>query len=240
MTRGTKVIAYVRVSTDEQSDSGLGLDAQREEVARFAESRGWELVQTFEDVASGKAMRPNPRQLTARIKRGDRLSDVDWLVDEAKRPALHAALSMLARGEAQALLVRLDRLTRRIEHGSALVDLFKRKGWRLVLVNMDIDTGTASGETMLNTMLTFSQAERRFIGERTRDALARKRAQGVRLGAERRIPEEVRQLIREASAAGMSYSAIAAMLDAEGIKPWRSERWSYKTVGRIAAEADES
>lgn len=43
MTRPT-MIGYLRVSTEEQANSGLGLDAQRETIQRYADSHGWDVV----------------------------------------------------------------------------------------------------------------------------------------------------------------------------------------------------
>jgi hypothetical protein len=47
-------IAYVRVSTARQGKSGLGLEAQQAALARFAEAEGYNLIQTFEEVETGK------------------------------------------------------------------------------------------------------------------------------------------------------------------------------------------
>ena len=54
--KGTKVVGYIRVSTDEQGDSGAGLEAQRAAIAAEAKRRGWHLVEILEDTASGKTM----------------------------------------------------------------------------------------------------------------------------------------------------------------------------------------
>jgi len=49
-----KVVAYIRVSTKGQGDSGLGLDAQRDYITRAADQNGWQIVGEFIDVVSGK------------------------------------------------------------------------------------------------------------------------------------------------------------------------------------------
>jgi DNA invertase Pin-like site-specific DNA recombinase len=51
-----------------------------------------------------------------------------------------------------------------------------------VALDLGVDTTTRAGEMIANVMVTFAQFERRLIGQRTRDALAVKRAEGVRLG----------------------------------------------------------
>lgn len=60
-----RVVAYYRVSTDDQGRSGLGLDAQRASVATLCKARGWEITAEFEEVESGK--RNDRRELAAAI-----------------------------------------------------------------------------------------------------------------------------------------------------------------------------
>jgi len=56
-----RVLGYVRVSTAEQADSGLGLEAQRSVITSECERRGWELVAVYEDSrASGSKLARRP------------------------------------------------------------------------------------------------------------------------------------------------------------------------------------
>lgn len=188
----TIVVGYVRVSTDEQADSGLGLAAQRAAIHAECDRRGWQLVAIHEDAESGKST--------------------------ANRPALAAALSSLDRGEAGALVVaKLDRLTRSVLDGATLLDQAKREGWALVALDIGVDTTTPSGEAMACVMATFAQLERRMIGQRTKDALAVKRAQGVRLGRPRTLPDAIVDRIVAARDRGDSWSAIGRALDADAV-----------------------
>jgi hypothetical protein len=54
------VIKLYRVSTAEQSQSGLGLEAQQASVRVFAEAQGWTLIAEYSDIASGKDDRRQP------------------------------------------------------------------------------------------------------------------------------------------------------------------------------------
>src|SRR5271166_7089204 len=84
------LIAYYRVSTREQGRSGLGLDAQRAAVARFAEAEGFEVVSEFTEIETGKGA-----------------DDLD------RMPQLAASLAAARRnGEAPVVVAKLDRLSR--------------------------------------------------------------------------------------------------------------------------------
>ena len=82
-----QVLGYVRVSTEEQAEDGVGLDAQREAITAEAQRRGWDLIAIVED-------------------RGYSAKDL-------KRPGIQKALAQLEAGEADALVTaKVDRLSR--------------------------------------------------------------------------------------------------------------------------------
>jgi DNA invertase Pin-like site-specific DNA recombinase len=162
------VIAYLRVSTEEQAASGLGLVAQRALLAAECDRRGVTLLATYEDAGrSGK---------------------------DLGRPALQEALDALDAGQASALMVaKLDRLTRSVHDASGLMKRAERAGWGLVALDVAVDTTTPQGTAMAQVLVVFAELERRLIGQRTRDALAAKKAQGHKLGRPRTLPEAVRR-----------------------------------------------
>jgi DNA invertase Pin-like site-specific DNA recombinase len=80
-----------------------------------------------------------------------------------------------------------------------------------------VDTTTPAGEMMANVLAVLAQFERRLIGQRSREALAQKRAAGVVLGRPRQLPVDVVERIVAERAAGSSYAAIAAGLNAAGV-----------------------
>jgi DNA invertase Pin-like site-specific DNA recombinase len=79
-------VAYIRVSTQRQGRSGLGLEAQQAAIGKFAAAEGFDLVETFTEVESGKDWQNRP-QLTAAIERARKL----------KAPVIVAKLDRLSR-----------------------------------------------------------------------------------------------------------------------------------------------
>ena len=80
------------------------------------------------------------------------------------------------------MVAKLDRLSRSMTDFTRLMERSWKKGWALVALDLGVDTTTPAGEMIANSVANFSQFERRLIGQRTKDALAVKRAQGVQLG----------------------------------------------------------
>ncbi|MCA1677351.1 MAG: recombinase family protein, partial [Actinobacteria bacterium] len=80
------------------------------------------------------------------------------------------------------VVAKLDRLSRSVQDAAGLLDRAQRHGWALVAADLGVDASTPAGEAMANVMATFGQLERRMIGQRTREALAARKAAGVRLG----------------------------------------------------------
>lgn len=94
-----KIVTYYRVSTNAQGQSGLGLEAQREAVARYLSTGDWELVDEFQEVETGKG--------------SDALS---------KRPKLKAALDVCRKHGATLIIAKLDRLARNVHFISGLIE----------------------------------------------------------------------------------------------------------------------
>lgn len=210
----SRVIAYTRVSTDEQGASGLGLADQRAKLEAEAERRGWSVVCLLEDDGySAKTL---------------------------DRPGVAEALRMLADGEADVLAVaKLDRLSRSVADFAGLADRAQREGWTLTVLDVGVDTATPSGGLMANVVASFAQYERALIGQRTRDALAVRARQGVRLGRPVTLPGEVRGRIAAERAQGASLRAIADTLTAEGVPTAQGgARWHASTVRAVLRSAE--
>lgn len=204
-----RAIGYIRVSTEEQADSGAGLAAQRQAIEQEVTRRGWELAEIIEDAGySAKNMR---------------------------RPGVQAALEMLDRGEAAGLVVaKLDRLSRSMLDFTAVMATARTRGWALVALDCAVDTTTPAGEAMANVLATFAQFERRLIGQRTKDALAVKRAAGVRLGRPPVLSGELRARIARDRAARVPYAAIAGALNDEGVPTAQGGLCWYPSTVRAA------
>ena len=203
-----KVIGYLRVSTDEQARSGLGLDAQREAIQSEADRRGWEVEWVADDGYSAK---------------------------DLKRPGIRRALDLLEDGGPDVLVVaKLDRLSRSLFDFASLMERARREGWALVALDLGVDTTTPSGEMMASVMAAFAQYERRLIGQRTRDALAAKKRQGARLGRPVETPDKVvRRVVREREE-GRTLVTIADGLNRSGIPtPRNGKRWYPASVARV-------
>lgn len=210
-----RVVAYLRVSTAEQSESGAGLKAQREAIRAAAGQRGWRVVKVVEDAGlSGKSL---------------------------ERPGLTEAITMVEGDKADALVVaKLDRLSRSLLDFAGLMERARRKGWAIVALDLGVDTTTPAGEMMANVLATFSQFERRLIGQRTKDALAVKKAEGVVLGRPRKLSDEVVARIVAMRATGMSLAAIADTLSGEGVPTAQGgARWYSSTVRHVLGYAEE-
>jgi DNA invertase Pin-like site-specific DNA recombinase len=203
------VIGYTRVSTEEQAVSGLGLADQKDVIDREAERRGWsEMVH---------------------------LSDEGYSAKTLSRPAIAQALDLLATGQASVLVVsKLDRLSRSLLDFASLMERAAKEGWQLVVLDLNVDTTTPSGQLVAHVMGAFAQYERQLIGARTAAALQQKKAQGARLGRPRCLPDEVVRRIGAERAAGRSMRAIADGLSQDGVPTARGGSvWQASTVAGV-------
>jgi len=223
-----KALAYIRVSTTEQANEGVSLDAQRSAMESYCQLRGMELEAVFEDAA---------------VSAGTPLAD---------RPAGAELVAAVERGDGQAVVaLKLDRLFR--DAGDCL-DVTRRwdgQGVALHLIDLGgqaIDTSTAMGRMFLTMLAGFAEMERNLIRERTQAAMDHKKAKGERVGhipfgctvAADGVLLEVcpaEQDTIEAMLArlnnGLSLRATARSLNEAGYTN-RGRPWSYSAVNRIS------
>ena len=190
----TASVIYARVSTIEQSMSGLGIAAQTEQCAAYATAMGYLPTDTHVDDGVSGTLSP-------------------W-----ERPAMSQCLDVLANGQAAVLIVAsLSRLGRRTADVLRLADLAHEQGWALVILDLRIDTTTPTGRMMLTVLAAVAQLERDLTAERTTAALQAAKRRGQRLGAP--VSANTRRagaravVLRER---GMTWRRVADELAAEG------------------------
>jgi len=222
MTR--PIIAYYRVSTAKQGRSGLGLEAQREALARFGATEGFEIIREFVEIETGKG--------------ADALD---------RRPQLAAALAEARRRRCAVGVAKLDRLSRDVHFISGL--MAHRVPFLVAELGSDVDP------FILHLFAALAEKERAMISTRTREALSRAKARGVKLGGPKlaqarkaavkiiktnadRHAANVLPIIREIQRAGAkSLRAIAEALNARGVATARCGRWQGMTVSNVLARA---
>ena len=221
----TKAVAYLRVSTDGQE---LGLDAQRDAIARDAARRGVQVAAWCAD------------------------DGVSGSVPAIARPGFQRALAAIGEHGATLLLVaKPDRLSRGSLGEAELAEhAVIRLGAVLGYADGTPETSTAQAELQRDMFRVFAKYERKLIAERTSAALQAKRARGERAGqvpvgyrlghdgqtlladpAEQSALAAARGWRRE----GLSFRAITARLGAEHPRP-DGRRWHLTTVQRLLAD----
>ena len=180
--------AYVRVSTAGQAASGIGIAAQREAIQAAATDAGFTIGEWYEDAGkSGASLR--------------------------NRPGLQAAMDAVKRGDAGGLVVaKIDRLGRSYDV-MTLVGRAAKEGWRLLALDVALDTSTPEGELVAGALTMAARFEYRRISTRQLEKHEVLRSQGRRRG-------------RPAVRRGL----------ADEMRQWRADGW---TLRRISDELNE-
>lgn len=228
-----RVVAVARLSKLDRDKTEVqqraSIEAQKVAMIHHCEHNQITLVATFEDIdlAGGKSS-------------GKHMN----------RPGLQAALGMIKARQVDGLLVyNMDRLTRSMLDWQLMLQDYFVEGakWPATLhvIQGGVDTRSASGRAQLNLIVTMAQWFREEISEKTKAALAHKRANGVRLGAPSwsEVPEN-RALASEMLALreeGLTYEQIAERMNAEGrvrtLKNGRVCPWTISTVQEWTSRA---
>jgi DNA invertase Pin-like site-specific DNA recombinase len=211
-------VAYYRVSTQRQGRSGLGIEAQKAAVARFAEGEHLGPIAEFTEIETGKG--------------SDALE---------RRPQLAAALAAARSAKCPVVVAKLDRLSRDVAFIAGL--MVQKVSFVVAELGIDADP------FMLHLYAALAEKERRLISERTRSALAARRAQGKQLGNQSNIKEagasgvraakasaavfatNVMPIVRSVQKSGItSLGGIAEVLNNRGVPTARGGRWHVSTV----------
>ena len=212
-----QAIGYIRVSTEQQADEGVSLVSQRTKIETWCRLNDYELVAIYEDAGiSGKTI--------------------------SKRPQLQTALTEIKKG--MALVVHnLSRLGRSTKNCIEIADLLKNKGSDLVSLTEKIDTSTAIGEFFFTLIAALGQMERKVIGERTKAALAHKKAIGEKYapvpfgykeidGRLKLVQEEI-EIVTEIISrrkSGNTLQSIAQALNEQGVIGKQGGKWYASSV----------
>lgn len=208
--RKNVALLYARVSTQMQVNDGMSLGAQERDLRRAAEQAGFtEMELLREEGRSGKSIQG--------------------------RPVLREALDRLDRGEAAAIFVtRIDRLARSTKDFLSIVDRANSNDWRIVMLDLNLDTATYQGRFVVTIMSALAEMERGIIAERQKDVHKDRREKGLKwgvdLGPKSRISEELYERIKKYRESGMSYKSIADRLNKDGVKTAFDKKWHATTV----------
>ena len=230
-----RYISYLRVSSQKQGASGLGLEAQRQAVAGYLNGGRWELAKEFVEVESGK--------------RND-------------RPALDTALRACRLQNATLIVGKLDRLARNTRFLLKLVEESGKRG--VVFCDLPHIPEGPTGKFMVTQMAAVAELEGAAISQRTRSALAAAKARGTVLGGRRvskrqwagiaaegrktgtavrsqmatEWAKDVLPIVEDIRQSGAtSLREIADGLNERGIETRRGGQWSAVQVQRVLASA---
>jgi DNA invertase Pin-like site-specific DNA recombinase len=159
--------------------------------------------------------------------------------DTDGRPVLLDLLGELDRAGGTLIVAKLDRLARSAVDFGEILRRSARAGWTLVVLDLALDTSTPVGKFTATVMAAVAELERDLIAQRTRDALAAKRARGERTGPASVLDPRSAERIRADRAAGHSWAAIADGLNADGCKTPTGRAWTRESV-RSAAQVGDS
>jgi DNA invertase Pin-like site-specific DNA recombinase len=220
-----RAVAYYRVSTRQQQRSGLGIEAQRATVQRFAEAENLHIVADFVEAESGKG--------------ADALD---------RRPQLAAALAAARASRCPVIVSKLDRLSRDVAFIAGL--MAQRVPFIVAELGRDADP------FMLHLYAALAEKERRLISERTKAALAVRRASGGKLGNPSNLHEAGSigraSLIAAANEQARNLLPVLRMLRADGtttigalvralnerkIATARGSRWHTSSVANLLVRA---
>jgi DNA invertase Pin-like site-specific DNA recombinase len=206
-------LLYARVSTQLQVNDGVSLDVQERQLLQAAEAAGYTKTEIIrEEGRSGKSI--------------------------SGRPALTGALKRLDAGEASALFVtRIDRLARSTKDFLSIIDRANANKWRLVMLDLNLDTASYQGRFVVTIMSALAEMERGIISERQKDVHKDRRERGIKwgvdMGPKNKTPEEIKQRILSERASGASYRKIADGLNKEEIPTQNGRQWHATTIKNL-------
>jgi DNA invertase Pin-like site-specific DNA recombinase len=219
------VVSYLRVSTGRQGRSGLGIEAQREAVHRFARTEGLALIGEHVEVETGKG--------------ADALD---------RRPMLRDALAQAKKAKAAVVVAKLDRLSRDVAFISGL--MAQRVPFIVAELGADADpfmmhiyAALAEKERALiaertRAALQAKRAQGALLGNRTNLAEAQAKGWAANRAVADAYARNVLPVIRQIQASGVTdLRSIAAALNERGLRTARGGHWHPTTVRNMLLRA---
>jgi DNA invertase Pin-like site-specific DNA recombinase len=154
---------------------------------------GYARTSTLEQVAGLEAQREALRAVGCERLYEEQVSSV------APREALREALSYSREGDTL-IVTKLDRLARSVRHLGELIEALEARGVALRVLDLGLDTSTATGKLMLNVLGSVAQFEREMMLERQREGIAKAKAEGKYRGRKPTAQlkaDEIRQLLAQ-------------------------------------------
>ena len=210
------VVIYLRVSTQEQRKSGLGLDAQLDACKNYCDKMSLNVIGSFTEIISGK-------------------------VDPKHRPIFMEALTIAQNRKASIMVSNQDRFSREVYHVSGYVNKYSFGSKTPKLICVDSPEAT-SMEQYLKAII--SEEERKAIGIRTKNALSQLKKQGKELGKVGRevyhakvgkILEGGMNRAKELLKENYSIPKIANILNKEGYRNSNDKEWSRTNLWKRLA-----
>lgn len=211
-----KAIGYIRVSTQQQAEEGVSLEAQRAKIEAWCVINDYELTNVYCDSGISGT--------------------------KSDRPELLAALEHTTKDTAL-ICYSLSRLTRSTKDMLQLSEELNRKGANLVSLTEKIDTTTAAGKMLFRMLAVLNEFERDQIAERTKSALSHKKANQeaynhTPFGYQRKGDKFIKDvgeskaiaLIQRKREQGASIRDIVEELNSKGIKPKKANKWNPSSV----------
>ena len=204
------MIGYLRVSTEEQATSGLGMEAQRESIQRYAFAQGWDVIWYVDLGLSAKSLdRPQLQAALARLHVSPKRRDVAGIV-----------------------VAKLDRLSRSVHDFSGILKLSAARKWAVVAIDLGVDTSTPTGKLVANVMMSVAEWEREVIGERTSAAMQAAKRQGRHMGRVSALAPSTGDRLLTLRATH-TLAGTAAQLKVEGLTTASGAPWSANAVAKV-------
>lgn len=216
-----KAVGYARVSTVDQAEDGVSLDAQEQRIRAWCSLNEYELVDVKVDrgLSGGRA---------------------------DNRPALQEALQAVGRGDAL-VVYSLSRLARSTKDTIAIAETLDRRGADMVSLSEKIETTTAAGKMLFRLLAVLAEFERDVVAERTSMAIRHMQSIGKFIGGDlpfgfravddwltfQEEEQKVVRLARELHGEGLSLRSVAKSLTAAGFSSRTGRPWHHNQINRM-------